>query len=76
MKYFEVRLNFHLKLVPKGPIDNKLTFVQVMAWCRTDDRPLPEPVMTQFNDAYIRHPVVSSECIDDYVTGHEGSHFT
>ena len=26
-----------------------------MAWRRTGDKPLPEPVMTQFIDAYMQH---------------------
>ena len=26
-----------------------------MAWCRTGDKPLSETMMTQFNDAYMRH---------------------
>ena len=34
-----------LKFVPKGPIDNKSTLDQVMAWCRTGDKPLPEPIL-------------------------------
>ena len=40
-----------LKFVPKGPIHNKSSLVQVMAWRRIGDKPLHEPVMTQFNDA-------------------------
>ena len=44
-----------LKYVPRGPIDNKPALVQVMAWRRTGDKPLSEPLMTQFSDAYIRH---------------------
>ena len=39
------------KFVPKSPIDNKPALVQVMAWRRTGDKPLPEPMMTQFTDA-------------------------
>ena len=35
-----------LKFVPKGPIDNKWALVQVMAWHRTGDKPLPGPMMT------------------------------
>ena len=23
-----------------------------MAWCQTDNKPLPQPVMSQFNDVY------------------------
>ena len=29
--------------------------VQIMAWRRTGDRPLSEPMTTQFNDAFMRH---------------------
>ena len=31
-----------LKFVPKGTIDNKSSLVQVMAWCQTGNKPLPE----------------------------------
>ena len=30
-----------------GLTDNRSAFVQLMAWRRTGDKPLPEPVMTQ-----------------------------
>ena len=39
--------------VPKGPIDNKSALVPVLAWRRTGDKPLPEPMLTQFTDAYM-----------------------
>ena len=35
---------------------DKLSLVQVMDWRRAGDKPLPEPMMTHFNDAYIRNP--------------------
>ena len=35
--------------------ENDLAFFQAMAWCWTGDKPSPEPMMTQFTDAYIRH---------------------
>ena len=41
--------------IPKGPIDYKLALVQVVAWHRTGEKPLPESMLTQFTDAYIRH---------------------
>ena len=44
-----------LKFIPKGPIDYKLALVQVVAWHRTGEKPLPESMLTQFTDAYIRH---------------------
>ena len=43
------------KFAPMSPIDNTSTLVQVMAWRRTGDKPLPEPMLTQFTDAYMRH---------------------
>ena len=48
---FCISIRISLKFVPKGPIDNKPALVQVMAWRRTGDKPLPEPTLTQFTDA-------------------------
>ena len=48
-------IQISLKLVPRDPIDNKPALVQVMVWRRTGDKPLPEPMMAQFTDAYMRH---------------------
>ena len=50
-----ISIRISLKFVPKGPIDNKSALVQVMAWCRTGNKLLPEPMMSQFTDAYMRH---------------------
>ena len=50
-----IPIQISLKFVPKRPIDNKSALVQVMARRRTGDKPLPEPMMTQFTDAYMRH---------------------
>ena len=52
---FRIGIRISPMLVPKGPIDNKLALVQAMAWHRIDDKPLPEPMLTQFIDANIRH---------------------
>ena len=38
-----------------GPINNILALIQIMAWSQLGDKPLPEPMMTQFTDAYMRH---------------------
>ena len=43
--------------------------VQIMAWCRTGDKPLSEPMMTQFNDAYMRHSASSKGVIATQITG-------
>ena len=50
-----ILIKISLKFVPRGPIDNKPALVQVIAWCRTSDKPLLEPMLTQFIDAYMRH---------------------
>ena len=54
-KKFCVLNKISLKFVPKGPINNILALVQIMAWRRSGDKPLSEPMLTQFTDAYIRH---------------------
>ena len=43
------------KFVPRSPIDNNLALIQVMAWHQIGDKPLPEPMMSQFTDAYMWH---------------------
>ena len=50
-----ISIKISLIFVPRSPIDNKPTLVQVMAWCQIGDKPLPEPMIAQFTDAYIRH---------------------
>ena len=44
-----------LKFVPMSPIDNMSALVQVMVWCWTGSKPLPEPILTKFTDAYMQH---------------------
>ena len=59
-RYFQIRFlkwehwycdSNSTKLAPKCPTDNRSVWVQVMAWCRTGDEPLPEPMMNRFTDA-------------------------
>ena len=40
-----ISIKISLKFVPKGPINNIPALVQIMAWCRPGDKPLPEPMM-------------------------------
>ena len=47
--------NSNLKIVLKGPIGNKSVLVQIMAWCRTGDKPLSESILNHFTYAYMRH---------------------
>ena len=41
-----ILIRISLKFVPRSPIDNKTALVQVMAWHRIGDKPLPEPMLT------------------------------
>ena len=50
---FSILIRISPKFVPKGTIDNKLALVWVMPWDWTGNKPLPEPMLTQFTDAYI-----------------------
>ena len=44
-----------LEYVPYSLIDDTSTLVQAMVWCQTGNK--PEPMLTQCNDAHMRHPV-------------------
>ena len=44
-----------LKFIPKDPIDNISTMVQVMAWQQTGDKPLPEPRLLKIYDVMGHH---------------------
>ena len=48
-----ISIKISLKIVSRGPIDNKSLLVQVMAWHWTGNKPLPEPMMNHINDAYM-----------------------
>ena len=50
----KILIQISLQFVPRGPIDNKSALVQVMAWRRTGDKPLSEPMLTSFTDAYMQ----------------------
>ena len=50
-----IPIQISLKFIPKSPIDNKPTLVQIMAWLRTGDKQLSEPMLTQFTNAYMWH---------------------
>ena len=40
-----ILIKFSLKFVPRGPINNIASLVQIMAWRRPGDKPLSEPMM-------------------------------
>ena len=41
-----ISIKLSLNFVSNGPVDNMLKLVQIMAWRRTGDKPLSEPMMT------------------------------
>ena len=52
-KKCRILIHISLMFVPEDPIDNKASLVQVMTCHRIGDKPLPEPMMTQFTDTYM-----------------------
>ena len=50
-----IPIQISLKFAPRGLIDNTSALTQVMVWRLTGDKTLPEAMMTQFTDAYMRH---------------------
>ena len=50
---FCILIQISLKFVPNGSIDNMSVWFQIMAWCRTGDKPFSEPMLSQFIDAYM-----------------------
>ena len=51
----QISIKISPKFVTTGPVDNKPALVQVMAWRRTGDKQISEPMLTQFIDADVRH---------------------
>ena len=47
-----ISINISLKFVPRGPISNIPSLVQVMAWRRPGDKPLSEPMMVRYRSIY------------------------
>ena len=54
------------RLVPKDPIKNRSSLIKIIAWRRIDAKPLPESMMNEFTDAYMRHKASTSEDITVY----------
>ena len=52
---FCILIQISLKFVPEGPIDYNPALVHIMSWCAIDNKPLSEPMLTRYTDAYMRH---------------------
>ena len=49
-----IQIQISLKFIHRSPIHNKPALVQLMAWRRIGDKPLPDLMMTHITDAYMR----------------------
>ena len=52
---FCISIRISLKFVHESPISHYQALVQVMAWHQIGNKPLPEPMLIQFTDAYAQH---------------------
>ena len=50
-----ISIQISQKIVSYGPVDNKWVLCQLIAWHGTGNKPLSEPLLTQFTDAHMRH---------------------
>ena len=50
-----ISIKISLKFVPKGLINTIPALFQIMAWHRSGDKPLSEPMVAQFTDPYVCH---------------------
>ena len=48
-----ILIKISLKCVHKGPNNNNLALGQIMVWHQTGNKPLSEPMMVWFTDAYV-----------------------
>ena len=54
IEIIKIPIRISLKFVPRSPIDNKPAMARVMAWRRTGDKPLPEPMMSARTDMFMQ----------------------
>ena len=50
-----ILIKISLKFDPRRPINNIPALFQIMAWHQPGDKPLSEPMMVWFTDAYMHH---------------------
>ena len=53
-----ISINISPTFIPNDPISNISALVQMMTCRRSDEKPLFEPMMAWFIEAYMRHPAV------------------
>ena len=55
MNFFCILIKISLKFVLRSLIDNNPTLVNIVAWRRIGNKPLCEPMVTLFNNAFMHH---------------------
>ena len=50
----QISIKISLKFVPKQPNTNIQALVRILAWRWSGDKPLSQPIMAYFDDAYMR----------------------
>ena len=48
-KYDHILIQISKVFIPDALIDNRSVLAQIMAWCLTDDKPLPEPMLPKLS---------------------------
>ena len=56
-----IAINISPRFLPNGQINNIPSLVQRVTWRRPGDKPLSEPMMAKFTDAYMRHSTSISQ---------------
>ena len=59
--FIQIPLNY----VPWDLIGKRSAMVEAMEWCHTDNTPLPEPMMTQFDVALTRPHFINGSTFKD-----------
>ena len=67
-----ISVNISLKFVPRGPINNIPTLVQIMAWRRPGDKPLSEPMMVKLPTLIWNWPLCVNMMVADTMAPNEG----
>ena len=52
---FCILIKNSLKFIPKVPIDNNPALALIMSWSEIGNKPISEPMLTRFTDAYMWH---------------------
>ena len=68
-------IQISLKFVSDGPIALMPALTQVMAWCHSGSKPLPEPMLTRLTDAHKCHLASMPMCGYSWQTTYWNKHF-